>query len=111
MKPHVSAITLGVRDVQRAKKFYGEGLGWPIQQEYGDWLAFSVNNGALLIGIYPVGALAADAGAPADGKGFHGVTLSYLVRDEPRVTATLRFFAAAGEAEPSPTGRGRLQSQ
>ncbi len=31
MNPHISAITLGVRDLSRAKHFYSEGLGWPIQ--------------------------------------------------------------------------------
>jgi predicted enzyme related to lactoylglutathione lyase len=86
-----------VKDVQRAKKFYGEGLGWPIQQDYGDWVAFSLNDGALLLGIYSVGALAADTGAAADGKGFNGVTLSYLVRDEPRVAEMLRAERAGGK--------------
>jgi extradiol dioxygenase family protein len=27
---HVSDITLGVEDVDGAKRFYGEGLGWPV---------------------------------------------------------------------------------
>jgi uncharacterized protein len=107
MKPHVSAITLGVKDVQRAKKFYGEGLGWPIQQEYGDWLAFSLNNGGLLLGIFPTAALAADAGVPADGKGFHGITLSYLVRDEPRVAEVLTEAERAGGRIVKPAERAQ----
>ena len=32
MKPHVSVITLGVRDFARARDFYVERLGWPVQQ-------------------------------------------------------------------------------
>jgi catechol 2,3-dioxygenase-like lactoylglutathione lyase family enzyme len=36
MNPHVSAITLGVRDVDRAKRFYSDGLGWPIHQDQGE---------------------------------------------------------------------------
>ena len=35
MKPHVSVITLGARDMKRAEQFYSEGLGWPIVQEHG----------------------------------------------------------------------------
>jgi len=31
MNPQVSAITLGVKDLNRAKQFYSEGLGCPIQ--------------------------------------------------------------------------------
>jgi predicted enzyme related to lactoylglutathione lyase len=34
MYPHVSVITLGVSDLSRAKQFYGERLGWPLQQGY-----------------------------------------------------------------------------
>jgi predicted enzyme related to lactoylglutathione lyase len=30
MKPHVSGITLEVEDVDGAKRFYSEGLGWPV---------------------------------------------------------------------------------
>ncbi len=33
MKPHLSGITLGVEDVERAKRFYSEGLGWPIAMD------------------------------------------------------------------------------
>jgi predicted enzyme related to lactoylglutathione lyase len=36
MNPYVSGITLGVKDVNRAKQFYGKGLGWPILQEQGE---------------------------------------------------------------------------
>ena len=36
MKPQVSVITLGVRDFARARDFYVERLGWPVQQEDDD---------------------------------------------------------------------------
>ena len=29
MKPHVSGITLGAKDMARARQFYDQGLGWP----------------------------------------------------------------------------------
>ena len=32
MNPHVAVITLGVRDLERARRFYSEGLGWPIHR-------------------------------------------------------------------------------
>ncbi|MEU8679112.1 VOC family protein [Streptomyces sp. NPDC048560] len=35
MKAHVSSILLGVRDMDRAKRFYTEGLGWKIQSDFG----------------------------------------------------------------------------
>ena len=45
IKPHVSAITLGVKDLSRAKQFYYEGLGWPIEQQHGDWVSFRASDG------------------------------------------------------------------
>ena len=93
MSPHMSIITLGVRDLNRAKQFYSEGLGWPIQQEQGEWVSFSLGNGLCALGLYPWEALAADAGLAADGSGFRGITLSYIVRSQTRVDAVL------GEAE------------
>jgi hypothetical protein len=37
MNPHGSGITPRVRDVNRGKRSYSERLGWPIQQEQGEW--------------------------------------------------------------------------
>src|SRR5690349_4786064 len=70
MKPHVSAITLGVKDLNAAKQFYAKGLGWPTQQDYPHWVAFSINGGESMLGLYAWDALAADAGVPANGSGF-----------------------------------------
>src|SRR5262245_37627104 len=96
MNAHVSVITLGVRDLKRAKQFYHEGLGWPILQEAGPWLAFSLGDGSSVLGLFPWEALAQDAGVPADGSGFRGVTLSYLVRSNERVDAVMDEAKRAG---------------
>jgi catechol 2,3-dioxygenase-like lactoylglutathione lyase family enzyme len=110
MNPFVSVITLGVKDLNRAKQFYGEGLGWPIQQDYGgEWVSFSLGNGSSALGLRPWDALAGDAGVAAAGSGFHGFTLSYLVRSEERVGAVLAEAERAGgtivqPAERSPWG-------
>jgi len=96
MKPHVSVITLGVRDMDRAKRFYGEGLGWPIQQDYPQWVSFSLDGGTSALGLYAWDALADDAGVAAEGSGFGGITLSYLVRSEDRVEAALAEAERAG---------------
>jgi uncharacterized protein len=105
MNPHVSAITLGVRDVTRAKQFYSEGLGWPIQQEQGDWVSFSLGNGTSALGLLPWGALADDAGVAADGSGFRGMTLSYIVRSEARVDEVLAEAERAGGKITKPAER------
>src|SRR3954454_20487497 len=96
MKPHVSGITLGVADVSRAKKFYNEGLGWPILHEQGPWLSFSLGVRSATLGVLALEQLAADAGVGADGNGFRGVTLSYVVSKEDRVAEVLDEAERAG---------------
>jgi catechol 2,3-dioxygenase-like lactoylglutathione lyase family enzyme len=105
MNPHVSVITLGVRDLNRAKQFYSEGLGWPIQQEQEDWVCFSLGNGSSSLALYPWDALADDAGVAADGDGFRGVTFAYNVRSEDRVDAVLAEAERAGGAAVQPPRR------
>ena len=96
MKPHVSVITLGVRDLQRARRFYAEGLGWPIQQEDFNWVCFGLGEGSSALALYPWDELAADARVPSEGTGFRGVTLAYNVRSEERVDEVLAEAERAG---------------
>jgi uncharacterized protein len=96
MKPHVAVITLGVRDLQRAGRFYAEGLGWPIQQEDFNWVCFTLGEGESALALYPWDKLAADAHVPAEGTGFRGVTLAYTVRSEERVDEVLAEAERAG---------------
>jgi catechol 2,3-dioxygenase-like lactoylglutathione lyase family enzyme len=96
MNPHVSAITLGVTDLARAKQFYGEGLGWPMLEEYAEWASFRMGDGSSALGLLSLDGLADDAGAAADGSGFRGVVFSYLVRTEERVDEVMAEAARAG---------------
>jgi hypothetical protein len=96
MKPHVAVITLGVRDLERARKFYNDGLGWPIQQEDYNWVCFPLGDGSSTLALYPWDELAEDADVPADGSGFRGVTLAHNVRSERRVEEVLAEAKRAG---------------
>ncbi len=109
MNTHVSVITLGVSDVARAKQFYGEGLGWPVQQGHGQWASFALGDGSSALALYSREALAADAGVASDGSGFPGFTLSYVVRSDQRVDQVLAEAERAGgqvvkRAEDAPWG-------
>ena len=109
MNPHVAVITLGVRDLERARRFCSEGLGWPIQQEDHNWVCFSLGDGSSALALYPWDALADDATVPADGTGFRGVTLSHNVRSQQRVDEVLAEARRAGaqvvkHAEPTSWG-------
>ncbi len=96
MKPHVAVITLGVRDLKRARSFYSDGLGWPVQQEDYNWVCFLLGDGSSALALYPWEELAADAKVPADGSGFSGVTLAHNVRSKERVDELLVEAERAG---------------
>jgi uncharacterized protein len=51
MNAHVSALLLGVRDMERSKRFYTDGLGWTVQQDFGI-AVFFVPHGGSLVGFY-----------------------------------------------------------
>jgi uncharacterized protein len=96
MKPHVSVITLGVRDLARAREFYAERLGWPIHQEEDNWVCFLLGGGSTAFALYPWEPLADDAHVSADGDGFRGVTLAYIVGSQERVDEVLAEAERAG---------------
>src|SRR5205814_1483923 len=79
MKQHLSVVTLGVRDLARAKQFYSDGLGWTVSAEQGRWVLFKLGNGSAALALYPWDALADDAGGaivkpaqPTDWGGYGG---------------------------------------
>jgi len=96
MKTHVSGITLGVEDVERSKRFYGEGLGWPVAMDTQGYVAFGINNGTAWFGLLPREALAGAAGVSAEGSGFGGIVLSYVVSSNERVDEILAEAETAG---------------
>jgi uncharacterized protein len=94
MKPRISMITLGVRDLAAAVKFYELGLGLP-RMESPPEVAFFTLDGTWL-GLYPRQALADDVGVSSEGAGFEGFTLSHNVATEAEVDAVLDQAVAAG---------------
>jgi catechol 2,3-dioxygenase-like lactoylglutathione lyase family enzyme len=67
MSPHITLITLGVDDLERAVAFYRDGLGWPTRGiigtefEHGAVAFFSLHSG-LKLALWPRRSLAADSG-------------------------------------------------
>lgn len=94
MQPRISMITLAVRDLAVAAKFYEEGLGFP-RMESPPEVAFFTLNGSWLA-LYGREALAADAQVPARGEGFEGFTLAHNVHSEAEVDAVIAQAVAAG---------------
>jgi uncharacterized glyoxalase superfamily protein PhnB len=94
MQPRISMITLAVRDLAVAAKFYEEGLGFP-RMESPPEVAFFTLHGSWLA-LYGREALATDAQVPARGEGFEGFTLAHNVHSEAEVDAVIAQAIAAG---------------
>ena len=94
MKPRISMITLGVRDLPVAIEFYEQGLGFP-RMESPPEVAFFTLNGTWL-GLYGREALAEDAMVPPEGSGFEAFTLAHNVHSETEVDEVIRQAASAG---------------
>jgi uncharacterized protein len=95
MNSHVSAILLGVRDMERSKRFYTEGLGWKVQNDWGISVFF-VPHGGSVVGFYGRDGLAANVGVAPEGTGFSGVVFNYVVRSERRVDEIMAEAQKAG---------------
>jgi catechol 2,3-dioxygenase-like lactoylglutathione lyase family enzyme len=94
MKPRISMITLGVRDLAASVKFYEKGLGFPRMESPPD-VAFFTLNGTWL-GLYGRDALAADATLRSDGSGFESFALAHNVQSEAGVDDVINVAVAAG---------------
>ncbi len=94
MKPRISMVTLGVRDLAAAINFYEKGLGFP-RMESPPEVAFFTLNGTWL-GLYGREALAEDAQVAAEDNGFEGFSLAHNVASEKEVEEVVAQAVAAG---------------
>jgi predicted enzyme related to lactoylglutathione lyase len=98
MPVQVTAIMLGVEDLARSKRFYGEGLGCAIDQDHRTFVSFNLGEGSSSLALYQREAAAKDAGVPAEGSGFRGVSFHYIVPTSQAVDEVMGKAVAAGGA-------------
>jgi catechol 2,3-dioxygenase-like lactoylglutathione lyase family enzyme len=96
MSPKVSVIMLGVQDLARSKKFYAEGLGAEIKQDYPQFVALSLGEGSSSIALYEWDAAAQDAGVSPEGSGFRGVSFHFITDTNESVDEAIANAEAAG---------------
>lgn len=92
MEQRISIVSLGVRDLARARRFY-EALGWR-GQEVEETVFFQAGGQALV--LWGRDKLAADAGVTDDGGSFGGIVLAHNVRTPEEVDDLVALAAAAG---------------
>ncbi|HEX2070815.1 MAG TPA: VOC family protein [Thermoleophilaceae bacterium] len=93
MRQRVSLITLGVRDLQRARTFY-EGLGWETGAAPDDDVVF-FQAGDMVVALWDRDRLAEDS-CVEDSGGWGGTTLALNLGSPAEVDAAIEDARAAG---------------
>jgi catechol 2,3-dioxygenase-like lactoylglutathione lyase family enzyme len=87
MQPRISVITLGVADLDRAKRFYTDVLGWQQMHDANGIVMYKLNG--IILSLFPQHGLAVDAQVGPDATGSR-FTLAQCLRSAEDVDA---FFA------------------
>jgi len=95
MEQRLSIITLGVSNIAKLTEFYENVFGWRKLPTSNERITFFELNG-LLLGLYGRAELAEDAGVPATGQGFEGLSLAYNTRTKEEVDALVATLEAKG---------------
>ena len=93
MDQRVSLVTLGVRDLAKARAFY-EALGWRSGAAPADNVVF-FQAGGLVVALWGRAELAEDS-TVEDAGGWGGITLAYNVSSPGEVDAVIEEARAAG---------------
>ena len=101
MKPRITAITVGVDDLERSLHFYRDGLGFPskgiigTEFEHGAVAFFELKSG-LLLALWPRAEIAWDAGIPKGAPSPSEFTLGHNLNSREEVDAVMERARQAG---------------
>ena len=95
MNQHLHIVTLGVRDLEVSRKFYGETLGWKPSSASSEGITF-FQAGGVVLALFPRDELARDAVIAPEGSGFSGFTLAYNARSESEVDEIIADLKSKG---------------
>lgn len=103
MKPRITVITIGVDDLERAVRFYRDGLGLNTEGiigkefEYGAVAFFDLQAG-LKLAVWPRKSIARDSGLPPGSASATEFTLGHNVSSKDEVDAVMQQAQDAGAA-------------
>jgi catechol 2,3-dioxygenase-like lactoylglutathione lyase family enzyme len=101
MNPHITILTLGVDDLDRAVAFYRDGLGLSTKGivgaeiENGAVAFFKLQSG-LLLALWPRASIAHDTGLPQAARAPAGISIGHNVDSPAEVDAVMAQAKAAG---------------
>jgi uncharacterized protein len=101
MKPRIAVITIGVNDLERALRFYRDGLGLLTEGivgeefEYGAVVFIELQSG-LRLALWPRKSIAHDTELPEDAKSATEFTLGHNVNSKEEVDAVMKQAKLAG---------------
>ena len=101
MRPRITVITVGGDDLERALRFYRDGLGLPTpgivgtEYEHGAVAYFTVQAGVTLA-LWPRRSIAHDSGLPVSPPSPTDVTLGHNVSSREEVEAVMEQASNAG---------------
>jgi uncharacterized protein len=107
MKPRITLITLGVDDLERAVRFYRDGLGLETQGivgaefDYGAVAFFDLQAG-LKLALWPRKSIAHDTGIAPGSSSPTEFTIGHNVSSKAEVDAVMDQATAAGAAVVKP---------
>jgi hypothetical protein len=109
MRPRITLITLGVDDLERALRFYCDGLGWPTEGivgqefEHGAVAFFDLQPG-LVLALWPRHDIAHDANIPQGARSATEFTIGHNVNSKAEVDAVMEQAKRAGATIIKPAG-------
>ena len=101
MKPRITLITLGVDDLERALRFYRDGLGMKTEGivgkefEHGAVVFFELQAG-LRLALWPRKSIAHDTGIPRQNPSATEFTLGHNVSSKAEADAVMALAKKAG---------------
>lgn len=107
MKPRITLITLGVDDLERAVRFYRDGLGLKTEGivgtefEYGAVAFFELEAG-LKLALWPRQSIAYDTGLPLGSSSPTDFTIAHNVSSKTEVDAVMAQAERAGAVTVKP---------
>jgi len=109
MQAHITVLTLGVDDLERAVAFYRDGLGFATQGiigtefEHGAVAFFQLASG-LKLALWPRASLAADTGLPLGPPSATNLSIGHNVATHAEVDAVMAQARQAGATIVKPAG-------